>query len=150
MNRFPLDDLVRNVQTKTFRHVEGMFEVLKEIASAEGGPRTSNLESRGSRANLTETYNLLKDDLRSLLMLGVLYHDITKPLKSVGHAMQAAKILEPIDFYSDIKDTDVVRDMGGWHEDVTEAEAKRPCQNFCVSGIGHVICWSILAFASRT
>jgi hypothetical protein len=124
MNHFPLDEMIKTIQTKTYRHTEGIFEVCKEIASGTPGQRMKKLVSGGALANLTVMYNSLPNDLRSLLILGILYHDITKPLKSVGHAAQAAKLVKPLSFKVLIQNTDIVNAMGGWQKKISKTDAK--------------------------
>ncbi|NLF69552.1 MAG: hypothetical protein GX575_10925 [Candidatus Anammoximicrobium sp.] len=103
-------------------HQNAMFEAWESVENntqqAKSGGGTAHLDDE-NWGILRRLYDGLPKDVKTLLLLAVIYHDIGKPIHGSGHAARGTRMLVALNEDEAILQSAVVRE-GGWDGNVFE------------------------------
>lgn len=101
---------IERVRGGYLEHENAMFSVLEEV---EGIRKRTGFLNERNWEKIRKTYNSLDHDFQTLLLLGIVCHDIGKSIRSLDHAQLGVKIVRKLPTSTIIEDSDIVKERGG-------------------------------------
>jgi len=115
---------INKIRSGYLDHVKVMFSVLEEVEQdTQVRERTVSLNPQNWK-KVKDAYDNLAYDFQTLLLLGIVCHDIGKTVKWLDHARLGARMVRALPIRTIIEDNDIVKERG-WRGNLTPKKATK-------------------------